>query len=786
MSWKWVRVIVGGGLLSLAPAVAQTDSHKLENQMPVNTYAVAAYGAVPNDMTDDGPAVRAALFAAMDSGQPALIDFQPGRYLISPAPTHWQFNNDHDSLGWNVESGSLNIQRGWLEVHAGDQGPCHLVSPGHLGLDGSRFSFLRLTISPDNQLTELHLAWTTQRQSQWYSARSIRIPVSPAQIASGQIVIDLRNTAGWRGELIRCFRLELPAATPLRLQNIMLRASDDERLTRRDIIGRNAFDFHGFRGLTLRGSQTELLMTDPFAGVFRFREAQSLVFTGLRIDYQQAPCPQGIITAVDPAAGTFDFKPDGNDGAVLDDPRAALLMDGQLGCWGTVRDRNQPHRIKSTAPNFIVVVSVTRLPDGITYRLTVPDSLRRALGAPGRIEPGDPFVLGFRGTQVAGFDIIGGSDITIDNCIVHRGAGATVLGQGMKGQLLMNGLQVIRRSDQQMVTAAGDGVHIQGSERGPIIVNSTFEGLLDDCVNFYQRPGFVAQVLSPDRLVVVGFNLPQVGHQIALFNSGPGSIRATPRVVQRQALPDRLGAHAVELTLDQPIEGVVAGNNLAAADAVFNLTHNFQGYRIEGCTFRDGRRKGLLLRPGDGVVRNNHFVGLGGPAVAVRNEIGTYDEGLFADNLIIENNTIRDCLFVSEFLAAAHTGVIEIVAYARGHKPATDRLQRNITLRSNTIDGYQGAAISITSAQSIQVINNQLSAQFFEPVQLQPATVAPIRLQNVADVLIQNTLLRDPRTALKAAIHVQPDCTDVRLLDNTFHLAPGVTEIMAPNLTPQP
>ena len=52
-------------------------------------FSVAKFGAVGNGATDDGPAIRKAIAAAIASGQPATVAFEPKVYRVEPRYDRW-------------------------------------------------------------------------------------------------------------------------------------------------------------------------------------------------------------------------------------------------------------------------------------------------------------------------------------------------------------------------------------------------------------------------------------------------------------------------------------------------------------------------------------------------------------------------------------------------------------------------------------------------------------------------------------------------------------------------
>lgn len=192
---------------------------------------------------------------------------------------------------------------------------------------------------------------------------------------------------------------------------------------------------------------------------------------------------------------------------------------------------------------------------------------------------------------------------------------------------------------------------------------------------------------------------------------------------------------------------------------LYNLDACGRGYIVRNNRFLPQRRHALLARATGGLFEGNEVVGIGGEAVYLGNETGSFYEGPFPANTIIRNNSIRD------------TGRNAIRVIAKGR----NAWARNITIEDNTFHGWSGSAMYLSRIQNGIIRGNRIEAGdngTEGPV--------PVIVKQSEQVWLENNLIDDKRPGLQATFDLSSD-VDASLLvmrDNPTALAADFPRLM--------
>ena len=105
----------------------------------------------------------------------------------------------------------------------------------------------------------------------------------------------------------------------------------------------------------------------------------------------------------------------------------------------------------------------------------------------------------------------------------------------------------------------------------------------------------------------------------------------------------------------------------------------------------------MLVRGPEGLIENNLIEGVGGCGIALENEYGTFYEGPFPNDIIMQNNTIID------------VGGVPINIYGRTGENHTYQI-RNIKIFDNQICQNVPPLVSIFNAQGVELKGNNYRA----------------------------------------------------------------------------
>lgn len=536
----------------------------------------------------------------------------------------------------------------------------------------------------------------------------------------------------------------------------------------------HAFYYDGLKDITLLGNSTEILIGDTFMDTFAFYNCSNVTIEGFTIDYETLPWVQGQVSAIDTTAGTFDLVVE--DGyTLLDDPRwQQRAFAANTPIFGTVRDRDNPIFLKkNTASDYFKGFSSLTNLGNSTYRIGLTGSFASSIGSD--IVAGDKIVINNRVDRRGVFLLSFSSNMNIQSCTVYATVGTVICGEGLSGYLTINNLNAVRKPNSgRWVTSNADGCIIQGM-RGPVyFTNNTFEGLSDDCINFNCRPLLLNQVYSPTSIQVNGRQVPEVGEVLEVLDPINGCIKGRATVTKYelvQSLPYNF--NTVNLTLDTPISGMVAGTTYFNGDNVFNVNSQFPGTVIRNNIFRESRRLGMTLKTVDTLVEDNTFQSLGGPAMFNYN-IPHVPEGPGVNNLVINNNTIDNLPYMDWWSTRDYCAPIIIKGTKLPYSLADGHIQRNITLSNNTINHTARNGIYIACAENVTLNNNTIRSYPEDDI---VSNMTGLMLENVSNATVQGLSVTDPREELLAGIMVKSNCSNVQLSSNTFDIADTAMEI---------
>ncbi|WP_284646192.1 family 16 glycoside hydrolase [Paenibacillus silviterrae] len=694
------------------------------------------------------------------------------------APIEWAFPTGN-AEGWNWSGLTGGASGGVLKMTASGASPKpYVVSAPNLQIPTSPYNTVTVRMKNYTGSTQAELRYITNEDTVWNDKKAVPFTITANNADFQEYKISL-SSLHYYGTL-KQLRLYPIGETSSGSVDI-----DTVRFEQPDSLTSN-FYFHykgATQGLTVTGGGAELEFTEPFYGAFKFFESSNISISGFAMDYKNPPFTQGVIAGCNAAAATIDFVPDTGYAYILDDPRTPLMPSK----WGVIRDPANSDLQKEKVPNVVTVQSWQKL-SGTTYRLQLSPHLASKMCIPGYIEVNDKFAFSYRSTGYNMFDLRNDSNVALSDITVYRGAGTTVTSQNLDGTAQFTNINVLRRTPGQVMTTPADGLHMQFSVNGPIVRNSTFEGMLDDAINFYQAPTHLIEPLAPNRIYVKLNGIYSIGDTIQVLDADLGRIRGTAKIIGMDSVGTfPLKSRAI-WTLDRDIVGMIGGDDLSTADSIYNLTKNFNNYEVSGSTFRESRRNGVLVRPGsNGVIKNNRFTDLGGAGIAVQNEPGTFaHEGPMAEQLLIEGNYFARNNYLTDINSAAKggkltAGGIQIFAQKKDKQVADSRGIKQITLRGNTIESPIRSGILIAGVDGVTMEGtNTITAVSGDPVL--DGDISAVRVENAANVTLNGLRVVDPRPELNAGVQLGTSVDALQLGTAQFQLAAGVPGVL--NMAP--
>jgi hypothetical protein len=345
---------------------------------------------------------------------------------------------------------------------------------------------------------------------------------------------------------------------------------------------------------------------------------------------------------------------------------------------------------------------------------------------------------------------------------------------GNRGDIVVRGLRVCfaPESDRLLSTDA-DGVHCQQNRSGPLIENCYFEGMADDAINIYAPPNVLREIRSPTQWLVTPNCIVMPGDRLQVFDPQSGMVRGEVR-----ATDVKIEGRAFLLTIDQPIEGAVAGADHRVADTLYNVDACGAGFQIRHNHMRGNRRYGCLLRAGGGVVEDNTFEDTTGAGVVLTNE-PDWPEGPVPWGITVRNNQFLRGGTCLGYADSPHGAALSVRGTRLGHGLAKGEAIRDIVIENNVIQDRGGTALFIGGARGVSIQGNRVRADAATEMRRSgPA----ILLEQSSHVVFRDNSVIDPRPRVTAGIEIGGTVASgdegVQVFDHDSQLGPQANPIV--------
>jgi hypothetical protein len=498
---------------------------------------------------------------------------------------------------------------------------------------------------------------------------------------------------------------------------------------------------HQAKDVTIRGAgpTTKLVITSPKTGGLIFGLCERVAVQDLAIDYDPLPFCQGTVLAINAADGHFDLEV--APGYPTPDAENFLQAHEPYGKWGMIMDP-AARRIRVGTPDHFMTPRWEHQ-GGRRWRFfTVEEHYRRGLE---QMRQGDAYVhlaRGF-GSAITAQHCDG---IRIENVIVYASPGLAVGLIGNRGDIVVRGLQVcFAPGSDRLLSTDADGVHCQQNRSGPRIENCYFEGMADDAINIYAPPNVLREIRSPTQWLVTPNCIVMPGDRLQVFDPQSGMVRGEVR-----ATDVKIEGRAFLLTIDQPIEGAVAGADHRVADTLYNVDACGAGFQIRHNHMRGNRRYGCLLRAGGGIVEDNTFEDTTGAGVVLTNE-PDWPEGPVPWGITVRNNQFLRGGTCLGYADSPHGAALSVRGTRLGHGLAKGEAIRDIVIENNVIQDRGGTALFIGGARGVTIQGNRVRADAATEMRRSgPA----ILLEQSSHVVFRDNSVVDPRPRVTAGIEI--------------------------------
>jgi hypothetical protein len=264
---------------------------------------------------------------------------------------------------------------------------------------------------------------------------------------------------------------------------------------------------------------------------------------------------------------------------------------------------------------------------------------------------GSRFVFQARNDASFLLNLNGTENANVINVTAYSGPSGFVTAPRSSGLTVLDSNVVIRDGNWKSMNA--DSIHVQAARNGAWIENSTFDGVSDDIMNFYQFPNSILKTevdslsgttsvwlkkRSKDgSLGTILLNEYLPGDHITIYDPVTGKTVSDSRIILRRQ--DSLfwngqQTDAMQVVLDQAMTLPVG----ASKQDLYVYNKDSSGaFIVSNSTLSNSRRYGNFLMASNGQLIDNQYIGLSDQAIAGHNDVDL-SIGLFAENIFIAGN----------------------------------------------------------------------------------------------------------------------------------------------------
>lgn len=506
--------------------------------------------------------------------------------------------------------------------------------------------------------------------------------------------------------------------------------------------GSYAIIMENVKNVELVGNDCEIYITDPFAGTFRLDGSSGLTIRDLTVKYKQAPWAQGYVESVDLTDGTFIYDiMDGYD--IFANPQYKNLQ----AAWGVAMENDDPTMMRKDVVDHFKFSKIESVSEG-KYKVWLSDP---SLVKGETLRVGDRIIYTNRSNGVGHvFGAYSSTDLTIKNVLIHESPDCLLVGTGMKGKIVLDGIKSeIDKKDERWIVSNADGFHIQISYAPIIIKNCEIEGLLDDCINIYQLTGTVTEKHADNsyQLVHNSQALPLVGETVIFYNSKTNEELDRAKVVSVTKTNTVNG----KFVFDKQMKNIEGGSSTWAV-----AERRGNGTEITDNVFAKSRRYGFLCKASNAVIKNNTFKDLGGAGISFVSSIAKAgDECTFSENIVIENNIFDNTCYRNA--EKRTSGAIQIPNYGQ-YRPI-----RNITISGNSFVNMPKYGVYGGGTDGLTISGNSFIGNKDETVL--STEINDIYIAQSKNVEISDNKIQDFRSKLNNAVYVDNKSEEVSISD---------------------
>lgn len=323
------------------------------------------------------------------------------------------------------------------------------------------------------------------------------------------------------------------------------------------------------------------------------------------------------------------------------------------------------------------------------------------------------------------------TDCTFLNITLYSSNGFGFYEFGSSNSIYDN-CQIKRKTDDTKVafprlrSGNSDGIDCRGSLVGPTIRNCTIMHNSDDCIAISGR--FYIVIQEANKKLAIASYMPMditAGDSLRIVGKD-GTLRYNKVVSITKSSSSNFNSEVYSSALhafDQITTNIynqfygkdvyeitlAENSNAQTGEVVYVKEKSCSGFSITNNKVGFNRARGALIKASHGEVTGNTFESCQLPGISVAPEL-YYMESGYSEDLLIANNTIKNCNFGHTRSAWEQAGALNVSAqnvYKEFSKPAGFK---NIRIENNTITGAPRPSVVLTSIDGGYFKNNTVQS----------------------------------------------------------------------------
>lgn len=500
--------------------------------------------------------------------------------------------------------------------------------------------------------------------------------------------------------------------------------------------------------------------------------ARNVTLKNVFLDWDPLPFFQGVVTAIDPVAGTFDFRPD--PGYERERTSTGIRdKDGSNDWRGIVFDA-ATRELKAGMGGFSVgFYWENRQPNG-DYRVKFRGFHDVPVSATS-LAVGDPMVILARIDRA--FRLDGSVDCTFQDVTLYSSPFVCVDQKTGSGTTFRRVNILLRPGTDRLLAGNADGINCGNMLSGPLIEDCRMETLGDDFINIHGHFSRALHQENPTTILVSQMNnrgdigsdlLPLTVEFFERSTMKPLGARRVLAVKLSQWTPRRgatiadldhrwwsgqaaglaydRSAYVHRLTLDEPVDFAVGSDVIVSVEALSTPDTVIRNNHFSGSIAR-----GMLLHSPRVLVEGNTMERTSHAGIYVTSEGSYWGEGPYAHTVTLRGNTIRDA---GINLGGHGDGIV-----VEQPNPELYQFQHDIRIEQNTVENTGGAGIRVAGVRNLVVTGNTIrgNASFGPALNPEKArqngTRHALALQSIRGLVLEGNTVEKPGPWSQGEIH---------------------------------